>query len=90
VAGLFRDTPEELMAEHNSGPDDATNDTVEQIKGEAKETVGEMTGRDDLRREGHGQQEKAAAQRDATKKESETPGAQGAAEASEEREKAQQ
>ena len=54
------------MAEH-SGAREAVEGTVEGVKGKAKEVVGKMTDRDDLRREGQAQQDKADAQRDAGK-----------------------
>ena len=66
------------MAEH-SGAREAVEGTVEGVKGKAKEVVGKMTDRDDLRREGHSQQDKADAQRDAGKKEAEAESARGAA-----------
>ena len=77
------------MAEH-SGAREAVEGTVECVKGKAKEVVGKMTDRDDLRREGQAQQDKADAQRDAAKKEAEAESARGAAKANEKREAAEQ
>jgi len=76
------------MAEH-SGAREAVEGTVEGVKGKAKEVVGNMTDRDDLRREGQAQQDKADAQRDAGKKEAEAESARGAAKANEKREAAE-
>ena len=76
------------MAEH-SGAREAVEGTVEGVKGKAKEVVGKMTDRDDLRREGQAQQDKADAQRDAGK-EAEAESARGAAKANEKREAAEQ
>ena len=76
------------MAEH-SGAREAVEGTVEGVKGKAKEVVGQMTDRDDLRREGQAQQDTADAQRDAGK-EAEAESARGAAKANEKREAAEQ
>jgi uncharacterized protein YjbJ (UPF0337 family) len=78
------------MGEHNSGPEEAVKGVVEGVKGKAKEVVGAVTGRDDVRREGKAQQDKANAQRDAAKKEAEAESARGAAKVSEARQKAEQ
>ena len=68
----------------------AVKGAVEGAKGKAKEVVGKVTDRDDLRREGQAQQDKADAQRDAGKKEAEAESARGAAKANEKREAAEQ
>lgn len=60
------------------------------MKGKAKEVIGAVTGRDDVKREGQAQQDKADAQRDAAKKEAEAESARGGAAAAEERQKANQ
>jgi len=77
------------MAER-SGVGEAVEGTVEGVKGKAKEVIGNVTGRDDLRREGGAQQDKADAQRDAAKKEAEAESARGAAKSNEKREAAEQ
>jgi uncharacterized protein YjbJ (UPF0337 family) len=77
------------MAER-SGAQEAVESTVEDVKGKAKEIVGNMTGRDDLRREGEAQQDKADAQRHAAKKEAEAESARAGAKANEKREAAEQ
>jgi uncharacterized protein YjbJ (UPF0337 family) len=81
---------ERVMADDKSGPAEGISGVVEGVKGKAKEAAGAVTGRDDLRREGEAQQDKADAQRDAAKKEAEAESARGAAKASEAREKAEQ
>jgi uncharacterized protein YjbJ (UPF0337 family) len=78
------------MADDNSGPEEGVKGVVEDVKGKAKEAVGSVTGRDDLRREGHAQQDKAEAERDVAKKEGKAESARGAAKAAEEREKSNQ
>ncbi|MCW2731367.1 MAG: hypothetical protein JWR13_2183 [Mycobacterium sp.] len=78
------------MADDNSGPEEGVKGVVEDVKGKAKEAVGSVTGRDDLKREGQAQQDKAEAERDVAKKEGEAESARGAAKAAEEREKSNQ
>lgn len=80
---------EEFMAE-KSGPQEGVEGVVEGAKGKAKEVFGAVTGRDDIKREGQAQQDKADAQRDAAKKEAEAEAARGSAEASEQRQEANQ
>lgn len=75
------------MAEKNSGPREAISGVVEDVKGKAKEAVGNVTGRDDIAREGQAQQDKAEAQRNAAKKEAEAEAARGSAKAAEQRQK---
>ena len=74
----------------NSGPQEGIKGAVEDIKGKAKETVGTVTGRDDLTEEGKAQQDKADAQKDVAKKEAEAEAARGSAKAAEKREEANQ
>ena len=73
------------MAENNSGPEEGIKGIVEDVKGKAKETVGTVTGRDDLINEGKAQQDKAEAERDAAKKEAEAEAARAGAKAAEKR-----
>lgn len=77
------------MAE-KSGPQEGIEGVVEGVKGKAKEVIGAVTGRDDVKREGQAQQDKGEAQRDAAKKEAEADAARGGAAAAEERQKAHQ
>ena len=51
------------MTEKNSGPAEGVKGIVEDVKGKAKETVGTVTGRDDMVREGKAQQDKASTNR---------------------------
>ncbi|WP_406230654.1 CsbD family protein [Nocardia sp. NBC_01009] len=57
------------MSEHNSGPREAVEGTVEGVKGKVKEAAGAVFGNDDLREEGKAQQDKAESQREAAQKE---------------------
>ena len=78
------------MAENNSGPEEGIKGVVEDVKGKAKETVGTVTGRDDMVREGKAQQDKADAQRDVAQKEAEAESARAGAAAAEKRQEANQ
>ena len=78
------------MTEKNSGPQEGIKGVVEDVKGKAKETVGTVTGRDDLTREGKAQQDKADAQQDAAQKEAEAEAARGGAKAAEKRQESEQ
>jgi uncharacterized protein YjbJ (UPF0337 family) len=53
------------MAENSkdTGPEAGAKGVVEGIKGKVKEAAGAATGKDELRREGRAQQEKADSQR---------------------------
>jgi uncharacterized protein YjbJ (UPF0337 family) len=72
----------------DSGPEAAAKGIVEDVKGKAKEVIGIVTGKDDLREEGQAQQDKAEAQRDVAKKEAEAEASRAAAAAAEARQKA--
>ncbi|WP_029115287.1 CsbD family protein [Mycobacterium sp. URHB0044] len=78
------------MTEKNSGPEEAIKGVVEDVKGKAKEAVGTVTGRNDLIREGHAQQDKAEAQRDVARKEAEAEAARSSAAAAEKKQQAEQ
>jgi uncharacterized protein YjbJ (UPF0337 family) len=78
------------MTEKNSGPEEAIKGVVEDVKGKAKEAVGTVTGRNDLIREGHAQQDKAEAQRDVARKEAEAEAARSSAAAAEKKQEAEQ
>jgi uncharacterized protein YjbJ (UPF0337 family) len=73
-----------------SGPAEGVRGVVEDVKGKAKEAVGNVTGQDDLAREGSAQQDKAEAQRDAAKKEAEAESARGGAESAEKKQQSHQ
>jgi uncharacterized protein YjbJ (UPF0337 family) len=78
------------MGDRKNAAEEAVKGAVEGIKGKAKEAVGTVTGRDDLSREGEAQQDKADAQRDAAKKETQAESARAGAKAAEERQKRNQ
>jgi uncharacterized protein YjbJ (UPF0337 family) len=78
------------MTEKNSGPEEGIKGVVEDVKGKAKETIGTVTGRNDLVNEGKAQQDKADAQREAAQKEAEAEAARGGAKAAEKRQEANQ
>jgi uncharacterized protein YjbJ (UPF0337 family) len=78
------------MTEKNSGPQEGVKGVVEDVKGKAKEAVGTVAGRDDMIREGKGQQDKADAQQDVAKKEAEAESARAGARAAEKRQEASQ
>jgi uncharacterized protein YjbJ (UPF0337 family) len=59
------------MSEKDTGPEAAVKGVVEGVKGKAKEVVGAVTGKEELRREGEAQGEKAGALRDVAVKEAE-------------------
>ena len=71
-----------------SGPEEGIEGVVEGAKGKIKEVAGAVTGRDDLKREGQAQQDKADSQREAAKKEAEAEAARKAADAKAAREDA--
>ncbi|WP_280242966.1 CsbD family protein [Nocardia abscessus] len=76
------------MPEHQSGPREAVEGVVEDIKGKAKETAGVITGDEDLKKEGRAQQDKAESQRDAAQKEAEAAKARSEADLDEARQSA--
>ena len=78
------------MAENNSGPEEGIKGIVEDVKGKAKETIGTVTGRDDLINEGKAQQDKAEAERDVAQKEAEAEAARAGAKAAEKRQESYQ
>jgi uncharacterized protein YjbJ (UPF0337 family) len=78
------------MTEKTTGPEAAVKGVVEDVKGKAKEAIGTVTGRNDLIREGHAQQDKAEAQRDVARKEAEAEAARASAAAAEKRQEAEQ
>lgn len=78
------------MSKQDTGPSAAVSGVVEGVKGKAKEAIGAVAGRDDLRREGVAQQEKADAQRDVAEKEAEAEKARAEASAREAEQRAHQ
>jgi len=63
----------------DSGPESAAKGITEDLKGKAKEVVGEVTGDESKEREGRAQQDKAQSQRDVAKKEAEADAARSEA-----------
>jgi uncharacterized protein YjbJ (UPF0337 family) len=55
----------------DSGPEAGAKGVVEGVKGKVKEAVGAVAGKDELRREGRAQQEKADSEREVAAKEAE-------------------
>jgi len=75
---------------NKSGPREAVEGVVEGVKGKAKEVIGAVVGRGDVKREGQAQQDRGEAQREAGRKEAQAESARRAASASERRQKANQ
>jgi uncharacterized protein YjbJ (UPF0337 family) len=69
------------MAE--SGPEAGTKGIFEDVKGKAKDLAGEVTGNEDLEREGKAQQDRAAAEREVAGHEAKAEKARAEAEAHE-------
>jgi uncharacterized protein YjbJ (UPF0337 family) len=78
------------MSEKDTGPEAAVKGVVEGVKGKAKEIIGAVTGKDELRREGEAQGEKAGALRDVAVKEAEADKARVEAKAHEAQQRAHQ
>jgi uncharacterized protein YjbJ (UPF0337 family) len=75
---------ENKMSENkDTGPEAGVKGIVEDVKGKAKEAAGAIAGKDELRREGRAQQDKAGAERDVAAKEAEAEKARAEAEAHE-------
>jgi uncharacterized protein YjbJ (UPF0337 family) len=73
-----------------TGPEAGVRGVVEDVKGKVKEAAGAVSGKDELRREGRAQQDKAAAERDVAVKEAQAEKARAEAEASEAEQRAHQ
>ncbi|MET0627801.1 MAG: CsbD family protein [Acidimicrobiia bacterium] len=67
----------------DSGPENAAKGIVEDIKGKAKEVIGEVTGDDAKEREGRAQQDKAQSQREVAEHEAKADAARSEAAAHE-------
>jgi uncharacterized protein YjbJ (UPF0337 family) len=63
----------------DTGPEAGAKGVVEDLKGKAKEVIGEVTGDDSKEREGRAQQDKAQAERDVAKHEAEADAARSEA-----------
>ena len=71
------------MSDRDTGPEAGAKGVVEDVKGKAKEAVGALTGKDELKREGEAQQAKAESQREVAAKEAEAEKARAEATAHE-------
>ncbi len=65
--------------EKDTGPESGAKGVVEDIKGKAKEVLGELTGDESKEREGRAQQDKAQAERDVAKHEAKADAARAEA-----------
>lgn len=74
----------------DTGPESGAKGIVEDVKGKAKEVAGEVSGREDLEREGEAQQSKADAEREVAKHEAEAEKSRVEAEAQEAQQRANQ
>ena len=72
-----------MSDDKDTGPEAGVKGVVEDVKGKAKEAVGAVTGKDELKREGEAQQAKADAQREVAVKEGEAEKARAEATAHE-------
>lgn len=66
-----------------TGPSAAAKSVLEDVKGKAKEVIGEVTNDDDKAMEGRAQQRKAESERDVAKNEAKAEAARGEAKAHE-------
>ena len=64
---------------NDSGPESAAKGVVEDIKGKAKEVIGEVTGDESKEREGRAQQDKAQSQREVAEHEAKAEAARSEA-----------
>ena len=74
----------------DSGPEAGAKGIVEDLKGKAKDAIGNLTGNEGLEREGEAQQAKADAERDVAAKEAEAEKARAEAKAQEAQQRANQ
>ena len=74
----------------DSGPEAGAKGIVEDLKGKAKDAIGNVTGNQDLEQEGEAQQAKADSQREVAAKEAEAEKARAEAEAQEAQQRANQ
>jgi uncharacterized protein YjbJ (UPF0337 family) len=74
----------------DSGPESAAKGVAEDIKGKAKEVIGELTGDDSKEREGRAQQDKAQSQREVAEHEAKAEAARSEASVHEAEQRAHQ
>jgi uncharacterized protein YjbJ (UPF0337 family) len=79
-----------MTEEKDSGPEAGAKGVVEDVKGKVKEAAGAVTGKDELRREGRAQQDKASAEREVAAKEAQAEKARAEAAAHEAEQRAHQ
>jgi uncharacterized protein YjbJ (UPF0337 family) len=70
---------EETVMAKDTGPESAGKGLVEDIKGKAKEVIGEVTGDDSKEREGRAQQDKARSEREVAEHEAKADAARSEA-----------
>jgi len=75
---------------NETGPKSGAKGIVEDVKGKAKEVVGNVSGNDRLQEEGRAQQDKAAKERDVAKHEAKAEKARAEADVDEARQRAAQ
>lgn len=75
------------MAHKESGPKAGLRGIAEEVKGKAKEAVGDISGNERMSEEGRAQQDKAAAKRDVAREEAEADEARAEAEIAEARQR---
>jgi uncharacterized protein YjbJ (UPF0337 family) len=78
------------MADKDTGPQAGLKGIVEGVKGKIKEATGALTDKDELRKEGQAQQDKADAQREVAIKEARAEKARAVAEAREAQQRSHQ
>ena len=74
----------------DSGPEAGAKGVVEDVKGKAKEVIGEVTGDEEKAQEGRAQQRKAEAEREAAEHEAKADAARAAAAAHEAEQRSRQ
>jgi uncharacterized protein YjbJ (UPF0337 family) len=70
---------QETSVTNDSGPENAARGVVEDVKGKAKEVIGEITGNESKEREGRAQQDKARSEREVAEHEAKAEAARSEA-----------
>lgn len=78
------------MSGNETGPKAGLSGVVEDVKGKAKELIGQVTDNDSMEEEGQAQQDKAQADREVAKKEAASEKARAEADVAEGRQRAAQ
>lgn len=79
-----------MTDDRDTGPEAGLNGIVEGVKGKIKEATGALTDKDELRKEGQAQQDKADAQREVAIREAQAEKARATAEAHEAQQRSHQ